>query len=378
MLSTTISDDAQWSGPGARAWRWRGFQLGRFLIALVVPPRGQKVLPTSAGVVLILIALGIGLAAYNTSSNILFIAFSLLLSTLVVSGFLSWMNLGRTAWRVTLKPPLRAGQQAVLSLEVHNHKRFLPTYCLNFDLKASSGDTGRLVLRQRLDPGETRKMEWSFRPRRRGRELVEMTGVNSKFPFGFLHKHFGGRVAREVYVWPPRIVYQVMMDASGSAETIGEAVQRPGHGTEFMSVRRYQQGDSHRHIHWKASARQRKLMVKQLLAENQRGYFLYIETPVVVWENAAQFEQMCSLAASMAEDLFRQGQLVGAVINDGAPILTRRVSDLELLLDQLAVVEPVEHFGGGRLLPVRNVITFEPGRPEGVHAILRGRKAASA
>lgn len=378
MLITTISDSAQWSGPGARVWRWREFRLGRFLIGLVVPPRGQKVKPTAAGIALILIALSIGLAAYNTSSNILFIAFSLLLSTIVVSGLLSWLNLGRTAWRMTLQSPLRAGQQAVLYLEVHNRKRVLPTYCLNFDLKASSGDTGRLVVRHRLDPGELRKMEWAFRPRHRGRELVEMTGVNSKFPFGFLHKHFGGRVAREVYVWPERIVYQIRMDAAGTAEAVGESVQRPGRGTEFMSVRRYQSGDSHRHIHWKASARQRKLMVKQLLAENQRGYFLHIETPVVVWEDAAQFEQMCSLAASMAEDLFRQGQLVGAAINDGAPILTRRVSDLELLLDQLAVVEPVEHFGGGRQLPLRNIITFEPGRPEGVHAILRGRKAASA
>ncbi len=378
MLGTALSDSAQWSGPGARVWRWRELQIGRMLLALVVPPRGQKVLPTGAGIALIIIALAIGLAAYNTASNILFIAFSLLLSTIVVSGILSWINFGRTAWRMTLRPPLRAGQQAVLSLEVLNRKRFLPTYCLNFDFKASSGDIGRLVLRQRLDPGEIRRMEWSFRPQRRGRELVEMTGVNSKFPFGFLHKHFGGRVAREVYVWPARIVYQVMLGAAPSSDTVGETVQRLGHGTEFISVRPYQSGDSHRHIHWKASARQRKLMVKQLLAENQRGYFISIETPVLIWENPGQFEQMCSLAASLAEDLFRQGQLVGAVINDGPPILTRRVADLELFLDQLAVVEPVEHFGGGRVLPLRNVITFEPGRPEGVHAILRGRKAASA
>lgn len=378
MVTPSISETAQWSGPGAHVWRWRELRLGRWLLALVIPPRGQKVLPTAAGIALIVIALAIGLAAYNTASNILFIAFSLLLSTIVVSGILSWMNFGRTAWRMTLQPPLRAGQQAVLSLEVVNRKRFLPTYCLNFDLRASSGDAGRLVLRQRLDPGESRKMEWSFQPRRRGRELVEMIGVNSKFPFGFLHKHFGGRVAREVYVWPARIDYQVMLGAVPSADTVGETVARPGHGTEFMSVRRYQSGDSHRHIHWKASARQRKLMVKQLLAENQRGYFLFVETPILVWQNPPQFEQMCSLAASMAEDFFRQGQLVGAVINDGAPILTRRVADLDLFLDQLAVVEPIEHFGGGRMLPLRNLITFEPGRPDGVHAILRGRKAASA
>jgi len=378
MTSPTLSDTVQWSGPGARFWRWRDLHLGRFLLALFVPPRGQRVRPTVAGILLIVIALAIGLAAYNSASNILFIAFSLLLSTIVVSGILSWMNFSRMAWRLILQPPLRAGQQAVLNLEVINRKRFLPAYCLGFELKTSSGESGRLVLRQRLDPGERRKMEWAFQPRRRGRELVEMMGVSSKFPFGFLNKHFGGRVAREIYVWPARIVYEVSLGAFVSSESVGEAVPRPGHGTEFMSVRRYQPGDSHRHIHWKASARQRKLMVRQWLDENQRGYFLHIETPLVVWERAVQFERMCSLAASMAEDLFRQGQLLGAVINNGSPILTRRLTDLELLLDQLAVLEPIEHLDGGRQLPLRNVITFQPMQREGVYAVLRGRTAASA
>ena len=138
------------------------------------------------------------------------------------------------------------------------------------------------------------------------------------------------------------------------------------------------QGDSYRHIHWKATARQRRLMVRQLLAENHSGYFVHVETPASVWHRPAQFEHLCCLAATLAEDLFRTGQLVGAIINDRPPFLIRRVSDLELFLDQLAVLEPVEHYRSGHSAPFRNTISFEPAHPGGVHAFVRGQKAATA
>ena len=83
MPVLSSSENAEWFGPGARRRRWRDFRIGRFLLSLIIPPKGQKVVPTKAGVVLIVIALGIGVAAYNTSSNILFITLSLLLSTII-------------------------------------------------------------------------------------------------------------------------------------------------------------------------------------------------------------------------------------------------------------------------------------------------------
>lgn len=378
MNRSPISDLSEWSGPGVRVRNWRQFQPGRFLLRLLVPPKGQKVVPTKAGVILIMLALGIGVAAYNTSSSILFITLSLLLTTLIVSGLLSWANFHGTAWRVWFQPPFRAGQDSLAVLEVFNGKHQLPTYSLAFDFKVSSGDEGRLPLRRRLDPGESRRMEWVFRPRKRGRELVEMTGVGSQFPFGFLYKHFGGRVVREVYVWPARVSYQASLCALAAPESHGDVLSQVGAGTDFVNVRRYQPGDSHRHIHWKATARQRRLMVRQMRAESHSGFYLHVETPASVWRRPEQFEQMCSLAASLAEDLFKQGQLVGVVVNDGAPFQVRRVSDLELFLDQLAVLEPLENYAGARALPKRNVIRFEPGFPEGVHACIRGQTAATA
>src|SRR2546425_814819 len=118
-----------WSGPGSRAPRPR-FTWNNFLWSLVWPQRSHRIVPTPAGVVLIGLAMGIGTAAYNSSSNILFITLSLLLACLILSGVLSWLNLRGVSWRLQLSPPLRAGQEAVVALELRNAKAFLPTYGL--------------------------------------------------------------------------------------------------------------------------------------------------------------------------------------------------------------------------------------------------------
>lgn len=376
MVSRSFSGSAEWIGPEIRRRSWREFRLGRYLVSSFIRSKDQK--PTKIGIIYIAMSVAIGVAAYNTSSNILFITLSLMLTTLLVSGLLSWLNFRRTAWRIALQPPFRAGEDAAVGLEVHNAKKYLPTYSLNFNFRLASGHEGALMMRERLDPGETVRMEWVFRPARRGRELIVMNGASSQFPFGFLQKNFGGRISREIYVWPPRVSYQATLSAIPSPNSLGDVLNRAGAGNDFVNLRLYQTGDSYRHIHWKASARQRKLMVRHLLAENHSGFHLHIESSASVWRRPEQFEALCSLAGTLAEDLFRQGRLVGAVINDGPPLAIHRVTDLELLLDQLAVLEPVEYYRSGRKIPAANVISFEPGEPDGVHAYVRGQKAVTA
>ena len=99
---------AEWSGPGSRTRRQR-FTWNVLLWALVYPRRGQRILPTLPGVVLIVLSFGIGMAAYNSSNNILFITLSLLLACLILSGVLSWLNFRGVEWRLQVSPPLRAG-----------------------------------------------------------------------------------------------------------------------------------------------------------------------------------------------------------------------------------------------------------------------------
>ena len=113
-----------------RFWR-------RVLWGLVWPARAERIQPTISGLVLIGLSLGIGTAAYNSASNILFIALSLLLACLILSGVLAWWNLRRVDWQLDVEPPLRAGQPAELGLVLSNDKKFLPTYALWFEFAAT-------------------------------------------------------------------------------------------------------------------------------------------------------------------------------------------------------------------------------------------------
>lgn len=360
--------------------------------------------------VLIALSFGIGTAAYNSSSNILFITLSLLLACLILSGVLSWLNLRGVRWRLQLAPPLRVGHDTIVALELQNRKRFLPTYGLWFEFaarpvepeagqraestvtargaevraalaKADAAETrGRRPLPSRLDPTGDTRVEWAFQPARRGRLRVELISVGSLFPFGFLRKDIGTELFADAVVWPAPVEYRRHPVAAARRAAGGERVARAGSGGDLLALRRYSAGDSHRLIHWKASARTRTLLVRQFAAENGEGYSMWLRTDAGVWSRPEQFELLISFAATLAEDLFRGGRLLGVAI-DAEPFRPiRRVRDLELLLDALAVARPREQAtGSGEWLIARqNVMTFAPDGARGVGAYVDGQLAASA
>jgi uncharacterized protein (DUF58 family) len=365
--------------PGGRRRFWR-----RLLWALVFPQRRERVRMTLPGTFLIALSLGVGMAAYNSANNILFITLSLLLSCLVLSGVLSWMNLRGLLWRLEAEPPMRAGQTHPVVLELNNTKRVLPIYGVWFELKSTSAPNAeRLDLRGRLDARETTRLDWAVRPAQRGRETIELQAVGSLFPFGFLRKTFPVRLKREVVVWPAPVEYRRFPAALWKQAQGGRPLARTGAGTDLHSLRRYERGDAYRGIHWKATARLGQLMVARRSAEGEDGYSLWLRTPADVWTRPEQFELLCGFAATLAEDLFRAGRLGFVALNDEPPLAVRRVADIESFLDRLALIEPLAAAGfagardGGRKR-WKNVLTFAPEGARGVVAYVDGEKAASA
>src|SRR5258707_155834 len=134
------TESSGWSSLGTRQSARTPFTWNALLWSLVYPRRGQRTLPTIPGTMLISLSIGIGTAAYNSSSNILFITLSLLLTCLILSGVLSWLNMRGVLWRLQLAPPLRAGHDTIVTLELRNAKAFLPTYGLWFDFAARAAE----------------------------------------------------------------------------------------------------------------------------------------------------------------------------------------------------------------------------------------------
>ena len=169
---------------------------------------------------------------------------------------------------------------------------------------------------------------------------AQLAGIGSQFPFGFLRKILTTELSEEVRVWPAPVEYRRLAEAGARRTAGGERVARAGSGGDLLALRRYASGDSHRLIHWKASARLRQLLVRQFAAESTEGFSIWLRTAATTWTRPEQFELLVSFCATLAEDLFRAGQLAAAAIDDGPPVPMRRVRDLEMFLDQLAVVEP--------------------------------------
>ncbi len=364
-------------GSARRRW-WSQFTWRELLWGLLLPEKRQRILPTVPGLVLLVLMLAIGMAAYNTGNNILFITLSLLLSSLVLSGVLAWLNFSGTEWRLVAVPPFRVGQEAEAIVELRNRKKLLPTYALWFDIEArTAGAEARLYLRNRLEVGGTGRLVWTFRPTRRGRETLLLSGVGSLFPFGFLRKTMGATVRREARVWPARVACSFTGAAAARFQMESKEVAKPGGGSDLLGLRRYRAGDSYRSIHWKASARMRQLLVRQNATEGAETFALWLETTETLWARTEQFELLCRLAGTLAEDLFRIGRLDSVAVDNEPPLLVRRIRDVETWLDRLAVLEPGPAVRRRAEPRVRGaLLSFEPDGERGICARLGHEIAA--
>lgn len=349
------------------------------LIRQLIPARFQKTKLTLTGWMLILVALGIGSAAYNTASNILFLTLSLMLSSLVLSGFLSLINFQKLAWRLKCPNHLQAGEVGVAEIDLKNSKRLFPTMSLSFRIGTSErSKDASLYMPSALPAGASTRLEWTFTPQRRGACEVYLRGVASKFPFGFLNKSFGELQEHCVLVWPARTGYLFCTQASGRSYLSDVSRQATGLGSDLLNIRRYVPGDPPRLIHWKATARVNKLMVRQLAQEGERGFNLQIDPDQNLWSEA-QFERLCSLACSLADDLFHAGRLDSAHVIGEDHMAVRCMRDLHGFFDRLAELSPaplIEAMPAGH--SSNNQITFRPLREGGIAIYVDGIQVGQA
>lgn len=367
-----------WSDPdyfSRKVGRFKSFW--KLLASLVVPPDAQKTSPTTTGWILLLLSMGIGMAAYNTSSNILFMTLSLLLSSLILSGILSVANFRGARWRLHLPAHFRAGEPARMQIELENTKKLIPTYSLCFNVQTEEEKTEKVYLKRRLDAGQETFLDWFYTPKERGLAHLEISGIESKYPFGFLRKILGGSTRKAVRVWPARIRYDWTQPGGQERHLHGDSLRKVGTGTDLISLRQYRRGDPPRNVHWKASARLRKLMVREMSDEAESGLIVYLETAASVWKNEKQFDHLCRLAATLAEDLYRLDRLQGIAINDDPVQPVKRLNDLHQFLDRLSILEPDAHYRPGRYPVGDHVISFRPDGKSGVLIYVSGNEAGS-
>ncbi|HSE25877.1 MAG TPA: DUF58 domain-containing protein [Pyrinomonadaceae bacterium] len=254
--------------------------------------------PTSGGGVFIVIIIVVGFAAWNTGNNLLFLVFSLLCSTLFVGWIAARASLRDLTVSARFPDHIFAGESAPVIVTLRNTKRALPSFSIVVEARGPNTEMPGLRERSLKRYANRLLAYFSYVPHRaaaeqrveqlfpkRGHVLIDGFELSTRFPFGFFRRRRRLRARNvDIIVYPkPEAIsddlHLLPMYTGRLAST------RRGVGHDLFSMRDYQPQDDLRHIDWKATARSRKLTVREFTSEDERRITIALDTQLADEQN---------------------------------------------------------------------------------------------
>ncbi len=201
-----------------------------------------------------------------------------------------------------------------------------------------------------IAPGDELTEDVLVTPTRRGREAGGWFHLRCLGPLGLASRQVRRELPWHVTVYPSLPASRLkasMAEAVRRREAGLRPVRRLGEGSQFESLREWVPGDDTRHIDWKATARRRKVIVKQFEEERRQQVMLVLDTGRLLTAEVAGEARMeyvvraalwLAFAASHHDDNVGVMTFAEEVQSYVAPQRGRR--GLQQVLDVLAVVEP--------------------------------------
>jgi uncharacterized protein (DUF58 family) len=281
----------------------------------------------------------VGLAAFLSANNLLFLILALLLAVFLVSGFVSRLGLAGLELELTLPEHLTARQSARARVQVRNIKQWMPSFSIRLlgaDANAFPVDLYFPVVPGKTALGETVPVLFA----RRGSYRENSFQFLTRFPFGFTERRIQVPLRGEVIVYPSIAPQPAFEDLLERLE--GEiASRRKGHGTDFHRVRPYEYGENVRHVDWKSTAHTGNLQVREFTSHDNRQAEIFLDlAPGVGEEFLAWFERAVECAAFLVWHLTRQEIEVRFRTQERSMVTPGEV-DAYAVLKYLATVEPL-------------------------------------
>lgn len=344
------------------------------IIILVVPPLVRSArsevshldLPvhlTKGGTIFIGILGVVAFAAWNTGNNLLFLVFSLLTSTLFVAWVAARVSLRDLVVSARFPDHIYAGEPAPVIVTLRNTKRFLPSFSVLVEARGpleakEKKEKRRGRRRQRVRYVKRVLAYFMYVPHRaaaeqrveqlfekRGHELITGFELSTRFPFGFFRRRRRLR-ARDVdiivYPKPEPLGDELHLLPMNTGRLVST---RRGAGHDLLSLRDYQPQDDLRHIDWKATARARRLIVRQFAAEDERRVTVALDTSVRrnregEKDSGERFERGITLAASLVAHFIDEQAEVRLMIGEEGGRYGVGLEHLHNCLRRLALAAP--------------------------------------
>lgn len=321
---------------------------------------------TSGGGIFLVILLVVAFAAWNTGNNLLFLIFSLLVSTMFVGGVAARASLRDLIVSARFPDHIFAGEAAPVIVTLRNAKRVLPSFSILVEARGPKEDAAKGRKRKRRfekrelayftyvphNAAAEQRVEQLFE--KRGHVLINGFVLSTRFPFGFFR--FRRRLrARDVdivvYPRPEPVGDQLHLLPAYAGHV---ASLKRGMGQDLFSLRDYQPQDDLRHIDWKATARSRNLTVREFTAEDERRITLVLDTRDLSDGDSEKFgerfERGVVQVASLLNHFITERAEVRLVLGSDVGPYGEGLKHLYASLRRLAVVTPETEFGGGKFL----------------------------
>ena len=309
--------------------------------------------PTSGGGVFLVIIIVVGFAAWNTGNNLLFLVFSLLCSTL----FVGWVHAGTSLRDLTVSARfpdhIFAAEPAPVIVTLRNTKRLLPSFSI---LVEARGPVNEVDPKRRRHYVKRLLAYFSYVPHNaaaeqrveqlfptRGHVLIDGFELSTRFPFGFFRRRRRLRARNvDIVVYPkPEVISDELHLLPMYAGRM--PAMRRGAGHDLFSMRDYQPQDDLRDIDWKATARSRRLTVREFTSEDERRITIVLDTQLSRGAGndlPQRFERGVVQAASLIKHFIEERAEVRLVLGDDVGPFGSGTDQLYRCLRRLALVVP--------------------------------------
>lgn len=310
---------------------------------------------TKGGMVYFLLIGLLTIAALNTGNNLLFMILALLLAGLLLSGLVSRAILSRLELELKLPDHVFSRQPVVARLTIKNRKVFFPTYAVTVFSSPARGTIRSKAEPQASPPPILAKPAYapyvphrtavtesvSMQFPRRGLYGQRNFQVSSRFPFGILRRKRTVPGDYAILVLPSIEPSRMFQDIAPRILGEIESVQK-GRDGEFFALRDYQEGDSARHVDWKATAKAQKLQVREFTREQESRLTLFFDSRVsgIDARTLEQFEKAISLCASLAWRFSETRSRLQLIAADHEIPMAPADEVIYPILEALAVLEP--------------------------------------
>jgi len=260
------------AGAATRVQRWARKRQGSDPATTRLIPRRVYILPTGVGIVFGIMTFAMLLGSMNYNNNLSFVLTFILIGIGFVSMHQCQRNLVGLELTFAGTEPVFAGQTMRYCIAVTNHsksaRRGIRLY--REGLQSDIHD---------LQPGESKVFILPAPTEQRGWISLDRFGIRTLFPFelfrswAWLHMNISGLVYPRPAERPPEPPPTIAAHGHRQHDARGEE--------DFAGLRKYQEGDSPRHVAWKAYARSGQLLSKQFAgADTSSQWFDYDDIPV--------------------------------------------------------------------------------------------------